>query len=776
MEPAIIRYMVDGQTYFGPTTFLWPQGSKHVVTILLDNGTERGATACGSESAAVQYESGCNARYGFQGWETDKGELPGAQSLTQTFTVDGSFSLLKATFDIQYRVDVAISEALSGGPSGQCTVKANNPSDLRRVGDSIGIVFVGSSCFDYSGHVWLEPGEYRLQAMALNGYVFDGWLLNGAAAGSVTTMTIRGPTVIVPRFLPAKRVRLFTNPPELMVRVDRTVSKTLDPSTNVDTFPTPGSYDWLPGSTHILGAPSPQHHPIDRGMWVFQSWSNGGGQDMAYTPDNEVSRIAILTANFVRGVSVSFLTEPRGLRLKVDGRENWPSYQFVWGLGSKYSVSAPLEQVDARGRKWTFKGWQHGGNAAQELTIDQAKIDSGGVYYTAMYEALPQVTLRTSLPGQTIHVDGAACQSPCVLDRAPGTQIEVSVPETIAGNAVSRHDFKGWNDGAPAIRVVTFDRETQEFVAQYQAANKLMTVVDPAEGANVIFDPPSPDGFYPGHVAVTITIQPKIGYRFRRWEGDLSGTVAHGIVLLNTPRAVQALLTRVPQLSPASVMNAAGPTPVEGVAAGSLISIFGGSLANSYEAGPASPLAQTIGGVTALLGDRMLPLIFVSPEQINAVLPSDLEPGMYRLRVRPPGMPEVATDINVVRHAPGLLGTAVEAGKLALAQRADGSVITQEQPARSGEVLTVLGTGFGPYDRSVIDGFAIPASPRYTLADAVELRIAEQTLAPEWAGAAPGFTGVTAVRFRVPEGLQGTVPLSVTINGASSNMVLLPLE
>ena len=36
--------------------------------------------------------------------------------------------------------------------------------------------------------------------------------------------------------------------------------------------------------------------------------------------------------------------------------------------------------------------------------------------------------------------------------------------------------------------------------------------------------------------------------------------------------------------------------------------------------------------------------------------------------------------------------------RFALAQRADGSPVTLERPARQGEILTVLGTGFGPYD------------------------------------------------------------------------------
>ena len=777
-EPANVRYLVDGQLYYAPSTFLWQQGSKHVVSIVTANSSAQGGNVCDTSAASstLQYDGGCDTRYVFQGWETEKGRIAGFGSATQTFTVDGSFSLLKAVLGVEYKISVALSERVANSSTSSCAEKANNVSDLRRVGDSVGIVIIDNFCFDYSGSTWLQPREYPLQAMALNGFVFDGWLLNGARAGSIATLTVRGPTVIAPRFLRAKRIRIFTNPAELKVRVDRTEAVTVDPNTHIDYFPSPGSYDWLPGSKHLLGAPSPQLHPIIRGMWVFDKWSTGGGQDMEYTPDGETGTVTSITANFIRGVSVTFLTEPRGLRLKVDGRENWPNYQFVWGLGSKYSVSAPAEQVDSRGRKWTFKSWRHGGAAAQEVMIDQAAIDSGGVYYTAVYEALPQLTLRTSLPGQTIRIDGNPCASPCVLDRPAGTSIQISVPETIQANPLSRHDFTGWTDGARASRTVRFEQDTQELVAQYQAHNKLTTVVDPGEGANVIFDPESPDGFYPGHVAVTITIQAKTGFRFRRWEGDLSGTIAHGIVLMNAPKTILAMLTRVPQLSPASVMNAAGPTPVDGVAPGSLISIFGGSLASSYEAGPANPLAQTIGGVTAMVGDRFLPLIFVSPEQINALLPSDLEPGVHKLRVRPPGATEVTTDVAVVRHAPGLLSTTTDAGRIALAQRADGSAVTVERAAKQGEILTVLGTGFGPYDRPVVDGFAVPASPRYTLADAAELRLGDATLSPEWAGAAPGFTGLSAVRFRVPSGPAGLRELTVTVNGAGSNIVLLPLE
>jgi uncharacterized protein (TIGR03437 family) len=85
------------------------------------------------------------------------------------------------------------------------------------------------------------------------------------------------------------------------------------------------------------------------------------------------------------------------------------------------------------------------------------------------------------------------------------------------------------------------------------------------------------------------------------------------------------------------VMNAAGPTPESEVAPGSIISFYGSGLAPAVITGPHSPLSQTLGGVTVLAGGRMLPLFFVSPDQINALLPSDMGEGEYTAVVRRQG-------------------------------------------------------------------------------------------------------------------------------------------
>jgi uncharacterized protein (TIGR03437 family) len=92
-------------------------------------------------------------------------------------------------------------------------------------------------------------------------------------------------------------------------------------------------------------------------------------------------------------------------------------------------------------------------------------------------------------------------------------------------------------------------------------------------------------------------------------------------------------------------------------------------------------------------------------------------------------------------------------------------------------MVTIFGTGFGPCLRTPPDGFAVPAAPAYPLADPVEILAGASAATPEFAGAAPGRVGITAVRFRIESGTPaGAIELKARVNGRESNTVLLPVE
>lgn len=246
---------------------------------------------------------------------------------------------------------------------------------------------------------------------------------------------------------------------------------------------------------------------------------------------------------------------------------------------------------------------------------------------------------------------------------------------------------------------------------------------------------------------------------------------------MTAPESVVAQMNAIPYIPPAGVINAAGSTPGSAVAPGSIISIYGQGLAPSLAVGPVNPLSQTINGVTVTVNDLILGLMFVSPQQINAQVPSSLSDGQYTLSVLVAGQAPLTATFTVSRDAPGLFFNTVNSQDYALALHPDGSPVTTESPAAAGETISLLGTGFGPYAATVVDGF-FPPNPAPALADSLTITIGGQTPAPAWSGAAAGFVGIASTSFQVPSGLpSGTsVPLNVSVNGVASNTVMLPIQ
>jgi uncharacterized protein (TIGR03437 family) len=175
---------------------------------------------------------------------------------------------------------------------------------------------------------------------------------------------------------------------------------------------------------------------------------------------------------------------------------------------------------------------------------------------------------------------------------------------------------------------------------------------------------------------------------------------------------VRAVFNRTPFVQPKGVVNAAGATPDAVVAAGSIVSVYGASLSEESVVGPASPMSQTLAGVTVRIGDRLVPLFFVSPDQINLQLPTDLTPATYTMTVSPFGSKDVTAEFTVARNAPGVFQRADLDKQIALAMHEDGSVVSTASPARKGELLLLYGTGFGPLNRPRLAGLAIPEPSR----------------------------------------------------------------
>ncbi len=770
--PPGASFTVDGTVFTSTAVMTWPQGSKHVVSI-----------------APVQISPDGGFRYTFGAWADSSGLLIPSSENVQVITADPAVTSLQATVSVAYRANLvffstgtSVSNGNSAAPvacgapsSTQTPIPGQPNSPLTGFGP--GLVYIGGQCFTNSQQFWAVPGEtLQLNAFPYDGFVFLGWsgsILPNSAY--LLKLKVNSPITIVASFSPARKVTIYTNPPKLQVLVDRTVINTMDPGGNVPISGPVGVFQWAQDSTHTMAAPSPQLDLVGK-MWVFDSWDFGGGQNALYKVAGPVPTPTSITAKFVPGGVISLLTNPVGLKLTIDGRDNYPGpgYNFDWAIGVKHTITAPATNTDSRGRTFVFKGWSNGGAASQSISVDT----QDGLRLTANYELLNRVTLAGTSPGLKVQIDGVDCLLPCVLDRASTSQAKITAPPSIAMGYGARMDFAGWSDGGPADRVVSFTNDIQNLSLSYKIMYQMRVSSDPVGGANLKVSPASADGFYTPDTMVFVSAQASPGFKFRRWDGDLTTASTNVVIDMGSPRSLKALLDKTPYIAPAGVRNAAGETPGPGVAPGSIISILGANLADSYVAGPNNPLSQTVGNITVRIGGTLLPLLFVSPDQINAQLPSDLAPGSYTIYVKSGLQLEIPATLTVSRNAPGLFNQPVDGHQFAVAAHEDGTPITADSPARRGETVTLFGTGFGPYDKAYPDGFPVPQSLQLLLADAVEVHSGDLTLTPDWAGAIAGMIGTTGTKLKITDDLPGSQPveLRVRVQGVDSNKVLLPIE
>ena len=110
-------------------------------------------------------------------------------------------------------------------------------------------------------------------------------------------------------------------------------------------------------------------------------------------------------------------------------------------------------------------------------------------------------------------------------------------------------------------------------------------------------------------------------------------------------------------------------------------------------------------------------------------------------------MPDVQAPFTVVRNAPGLF----QQSTIAAALHEDGSPVTADSPARTGELLSLYGTGFGPADHPRTAGFPVPADPPFLIVDSAKVQIGDAVLIPEKTFSAPGKSGIDIVQFRLTD-------------------------
>jgi len=247
-----------------------------------------------------------------------------------------------------------------------------------------------------------------------------------------------------------------------------------------------------------------------------------------------------------------------------------------------------------------------------------------------------------------------------------------------------------------------------------------------------------------------------------------------------------------PLISEGGVVNAAtfraNADPGGEIAGGMFVAVFGSRLASRTLRAATVPLPNELAGTTMTIGGIPSALVFVSDQQIVGVAPQGLT------QTQGPAQSLSAADVIIIHDGEAspaerirltalrpLLFSQNQAGTgAAAALNAISSTQVQlntfDDPARPTQVVSLFGTGFGPTQIPILDGFAATGANPVT--GSVRATLGGRNATIQFAGLSPQSPHLYQVNITIPADAEigCEVPIRVAVDGVESNEVTLSIS
>lgn len=215
------------------------------------------------------------------------------------------------------------------------------------------------------------------------------------------------------------------------------------------------------------------------------------------------------------------------------------------------------------------------------------------------------------------------------------------------------------------------------------------------------------------------------------------------------------------------------------LAPNSIATLYGSNLAfGTFSSDSRSGALQTnLGGVTVYVGAYMAPLLYVSPTQINFLVPYDLTAGSVRVAVARQGLAGPSIQVTLTATAPGMFRWGAN---YAVGCHLNGSLITPEAPAKPGETIILFVDGLGR-TRPDTQAGRLVSFPATIVAQAeLQVTLGGAAVASTdvlYAGLAPGFAGLYQINLKLPVSLPSNPEIQVKVGSqASPPGLVLPAQ
>jgi uncharacterized protein (TIGR03437 family) len=256
--------------------------------------------------------------------------------------------------------------------------------------------------------------------------------------------------------------------------------------------------------------------------------------------------------------------------------------------------------------------------------------------------------------------------------------------------------------------------------------------------------------------------------------GMVADPAAHQLDLLTTSTIsapLAAANTALPVV--AAVIPIVEVTNLSTFAPGELVEIYGTNLAQvttDLSGWPGVSLPSPLNGVSVTLGGHAGRILYVSPGQVDALLPFGSPTGPQMLTLSNTNGTSAPVSLNVAAAAPALYNFAFE--------NVGFSEVSQSNPASGGDLVVFYMTGMGQTTPALVTGQTVPLGPPYYDTVPVTVTIGGVNASVVYSIAAPPYVaGLYQMAVTVPVGLlPGNQPVVATSGGVQSNTVTIATQ
>lgn len=198
--------------------------------------------------------------------------------------------------------------------------------------------------------------------------------------------------------------------------------------------------------------------------------------------------------------------------------------------------------------------------------------------------------------------------------------------------------------------------------------------------------------------------------------------------------------------------------------------VYGTNLSNIVQGRVASDPRPGIGNVDVLVNGINVMVFYVSPSQVNFLMPADLQAIEVTVTVTREGQKGPGVKVKLLDAAPALF--CLPDPTVVVAQRLpDFSVVTAESPARPGEYAILYATGVG--------GYATPVGDYEPPQTAIEMQrrrefqvlldgVPVEDSRIEYAGSVVKYWGLFQINLKLPENLGNNPEIQIAVGSQKS--------